>query len=173
MDKNRKRLVKKKHVIVFLTSWTFIFDSLIQSIHQVGPSIFRGLSARYIPDILNGTGAAARFSIKAELGDYHSLWIRPKTLDRGNFSNEKSRIYPLLQKIWSSPDNEGNRLHVIIKMQLLELSYSNEKVEINKIGSLVLHEYETNVEAQAHHCIGMVNHLQLYLQQSLSNNCNL
>ena len=59
-------------------------------------------------------------------------------------------------------------------MQFLEFSYSNEKVEINEIGSLVLLEYETVVDdtEDAHaNSIGVVNHLQLYkyhvLNQSL------
>jgi len=100
----------------------------------------------------------------------------PKTLDTGNFSNEKKRIYPLLQTIRSThdlPDNGLCRVHVIIKMQFLEFSYSN-KVEIKVIGSLVLYEYEyehdigeTNKYENMYEwgdtdTIGMVNHLRIF-----------
>ena len=124
------------------------------------------MSVRYIPDILNGTGAAASFPTKAEFGDDYRLWSRPFPLDMGNFSNVKSRIYPFLQTIWSThdlPDNERTRVHVIIRMQFLEFSYSNEKVEIKRIGSLDLYEYEYETDfyfENAHYTdtIGMVNY---------------
>jgi len=65
----------------------------------------------------------------------------------GNFSNAKIRVYPLLQTIRSThnlPGHERTRVHVIIKMQFLELSYSNE-VEIKRLGSLVLYEYDYKI----------------------------
>ena len=65
----------------------------------------------------------------------------------GNFSNAKSRVYPLLQTIRSThdlPGHERTRVHVIIKMQFLEFSYSNE-VEIKRLGSLVLYEYDYEI----------------------------
>ena len=156
------------------------------------------MSVRYIPDILNGTGAAANFPTTAEFGDYYRLWSRPKTLDMGNFSNEKTRIYPLLQTIRSTHDlqgvpytyvntfgnrsgvidNERIRAHVIIRMQFLEFSYSNNKVEIQRIGSLDLYEYEYETDVDTcnkyhfdiefdNERIGMVNHLQ-HLQAVLT-----
>ena len=141
----------------------FIFDSLIQN-----------LCVRYIPDILNGTGVEASFPTKAEFGDDVRLWSQPQTLDKGNFSNSKKRIYPLLQTIRSThslPDDFEAWVHVIIKMQFLEISYSNEKVEIKRIGSLDLHEYEYEIDIDEinaiefmYECkeidtIGIVNHL--------------
>ena len=65
----------------------------------------------------------------------------------GNFSNAKSRVYPLLQTIRSMHNlagHERTRVHVIIKMQFLEFSYSNE-VEIKRLGSLVLYEYDYEI----------------------------
>ena len=146
------------------------------------------MSVRYIPDILNGTGAAANFPTTAEFGDYYRLWSRPKTLDMGNFSNEKTRIYPFLQTIRSTHNLQGVpydlpgeyeragderiRVQVIIRMQFLEFSYSNGKVEINRIGSLDLYEYEyeTDIDTCNQYdfefhtdLIGIVNHLQQYL----------
>jgi len=106
---------------------------------------------RYIPDILTGTGAAASFRTKAEFGYPYRLVLNiPKILDKGNFSNGKSRIYPIVQTIRSPRDLRDNArtwVDVIVKMQFLELSYSNGKVEIKRIGSLVLYEYETYFEA--------------------------
>ena len=135
------------------------------------------MCVRYIPDILNGTGAAASFSTEAEFGDDYRLWSRPKTVDKGNFSNQKSRIYPLVQTIRSRhdlPDNQRARIHVVIKMQLLKFSYSNEKVEINRIGSLFLHEYEYEASTDSTYrsydymyeysddTIGKVNHFVIF-----------
>jgi len=138
--------------------------------------IFRNLSVRYIPDILNGVELEHtkwNFPTTAEFGDDYILWSLPKTLDKGNFSNEKSRIYPLLQTIRSKhdlPDNVRTLVHVTIKMQFLEFSYSN-KVEIKIIGSLVLYEYEYEADIEAdpyenHYetdTIGIVIHFQLCL----------
>jgi len=140
------------------------------------------LCVRYIPDILNGTSVEAIFPAKAEFGDDSRLWSQPKILDKGNFSNAKIRIYPLLQTLRSThvlPDNALCRVHVIIKMQFLEFSYSNEKVEIKRIGSLDLYEYEyehdiDEIERYENSyenttygdeidTIGTVNHLQLCL----------
>jgi len=126
------------------------------------------LSVRYIPDILTGTDDAASFSTVAEFGNQCNI---PIVLDKGNFSNEKSRIFPVLQTIWPEIDYSGRtRVDVIIKMHFLEISYSNGKVEIKRIGSLVLYEYETYIDPETYlehpknnvctDIIGMVNHLR-------------
>ena len=126
---------------------------------------------RYIPDILTGTRDAASFS-GADLANY---WNLPMPLDKGNFSNEKSRIYPLVQTIRSTMDwSERTRVDVIIKMHFLEISYSNGRVKIKQIGSLVVYEYETYIDAETYFVFtditGMVNHLRQTMPCIVSNN---
>jgi len=96
-------------------------------------------------------------------------------LDKGNFSNEKSRIYPLVQTIRSTMDwSERTRVDVIIKMHFLEISYSNGRVKIKQIGSLVVYEYETYIDAETYFVFtditGMVNHLRQTMPCIVSNN---